>query len=169
MNPHQNQRLIPLNLKSLRTRFALRFLKALKKINHQEKIHNKINYKGNGNIVMMTHHKFHKIKVAADASMAAAVGPKRAWSRAVLSRIRLSWWRRGLLRRENSIIVARKQRRGAVRQQGGQTQELRRLVPGGEEMDMQKLLDETAHYIKCLTTQVNVMRSIVNYCSTPVN
>uniref|UniRef100_A0A803MFV2 IBH1-like N-terminal domain-containing protein n=1 Tax=Chenopodium quinoa TaxID=63459 RepID=A0A803MFV2_CHEQI len=155
MNSHQNQRLIPLNLKSLRTRFALRFLKALKKINRQEKIHN-----NNGsacNVVMMNHHKFHKIKVAADASMAAAVGPKRAWSRAVLSRIRLSWWRRrGLLRRDN--IVARKQRRGAVRgvmTQQGQTQELRRLVPGGEQMDMQKLLDETAHYIKCLTTQVS--------------
>lgn len=48
----------------------------------------------------------------------------------------------------------------------GQEEQLRKLVPGGEVMDTYNLLDETAHYIKCLSAQVMVMRSIVNYCST---
>lgn len=38
--------------------------------------------------------------------------------------------------------------------------ELRELVPGGEAMEICKLLDETAHYIKCLSTQVKVMTAI---------
>ncbi|XP_021858080.2 transcription factor IBH1-like [Spinacia oleracea] len=106
--------------------------------------------------------------------MAAAVGPRRAWSRAVLSKIRLSRRRRGLVRREIVIASRRKHHRGpargeTTRRRHGGAQELRELVPGGETMDYQNLLDETAHYVKCLTTQVKVMRSIVNYCSTPVN
>lgn len=47
----------------------------------------------------------------------------------------------------------------------GQTDELRDLVPGGETMDLNILLGETAHYIKCLTTQVQVMRNIVDFYS----
>lgn len=48
-----------------------------------------------------------------------------------------------------------------------QVEELRKLVPGGEAMDLCRLLGETAHYIKCLNTQVQVMRSIVDLYSTP--
>ncbi|KAL2935694.1 Transcription factor IBH1 [Bienertia sinuspersici] len=148
-----------LNLKSLRTRFALRFIRALKKIHHQEKSFNK---------------RYYKVKVAADASMAAAVGPRRAWSRALLSRARLGWRCRAQSRRESVECWRRKRMHGhgharAAEGQGqgqAQAQELRSLVPGGEAMDLQNLLDETAHYIKCLTTQVNVMRGIVNCCST---
>lgn len=43
--------------------------------------------------------------------------------------------------------------------------ELRKLVPGGEAMDMCKLLDETADYIKCLATQVKLMRRIADFAS----
>ncbi|XP_057516678.1 transcription factor IBH1-like [Amaranthus tricolor] len=150
MNPHHHhdhQRTTPLNLKSLRTRFAIRFLRALKKIQIQEKTLNK----NSGTELTQS---YHKVKVAADVSMAATVGTKRAWSRAILSRIR---YRR---------VVARRKKRAMGRYKSpSQAQELRRLVPGGEAMDIQCLLDETAHYIKCLTTQVKVMRSIVNYCS----
>ncbi|KMT10085.1 hypothetical protein BVRB_5g118480 [Beta vulgaris subsp. vulgaris] len=158
-----------LNLKSLRTKFALRFLRALKKIQQQEKTHKRrIINGGSSTSNFMVAQKYNKVKVAADASMAAAVGPRRAWSRAMLSRIRLNWRRRGLVKRE-IVTTRRKRRREAERgDQSGhrQAHELRRLVPGGEVMDYQGLLDETAHYIKCLTTQVKVMRSIVNYCST---
>lgn len=169
MKSHNTQRLMPLNLKSLRTRFALRFLRALKKIQNQEKKAFNNTDNGGGEDFMVAK-KCYKVKLAADASMAAAVGPTRAWSRAILSRIRLSWRRRGLVRRE--FVASRlKQRRGVVRvaSQQGQAEELRRLVPGGEAMDLHSLLDETAHYIKCLTTQVKVMRSIVNYCSMPAD
>lgn len=43
---------------------------------------------------------------------------------------------------------------------------LRKLVPGGEAMDLCNLLDEAAHYIKCLNTQVQVMRCIADFYST---
>lgn len=43
--------------------------------------------------------------------------------------------------------------------------ELRQLVPGGETMNLCNLLDETAHYIKCLTTQVQVMKKIADFYS----
>ncbi|KAH7518309.1 hypothetical protein FEM48_Zijuj09G0157700 [Ziziphus jujuba var. spinosa] len=43
--------------------------------------------------------------------------------------------------------------------------ELGKLMLGGKAMEICKLLDETAHYIKCLTTQVKVMRRIVDFCS----
>lgn len=48
----------------------------------------------------------------------------------------------------------------------GRVDELRKVVPGGEDMDTWSLLEETAHYMKCLTTQVKVMRTIVAIYST---
>nr|GMD17291.1 transcription factor IBH1-like [Ipomoea batatas] len=44
--------------------------------------------------------------------------------------------------------------------------ELRKLVPGGKAMDLSCLLDETAHYIKCLSSQVEIMRNIADLFST---
>lgn len=49
---------------------------------------------------------------------------------------------------------------------GDQENKLRRLVPGGEAMDVCSLLDETSHYIKCLTTQVKMMKRIAEIRST---
>lgn len=48
----------------------------------------------------------------------------------------------------------------------GEVNELRKLVPGGESMDLCPLLEEVAHYIKCLSTQVQVMRCIADLSST---
>lgn len=39
---------------------------------------------------------------------------------------------------------------------------LRQIVPGGEAMDYCNLLEETAHYMNCLSTQVQVMQHIVD-------
>lgn len=47
-----------------------------------------------------------------------------------------------------------------------QEMKLRKVVPGGAAMDICSLLDETAHYVKCLTTQVNMMRRIAQIYST---
>jgi hypothetical protein len=49
----------------------------------------------------------------------------------------------------------------------GQVDKLRRLVPGGQLMDTCSLLEETAHYMKCLTTQVQVMTRIVEIYNIP--
>ncbi|KAH7542534.1 hypothetical protein FEM48_Zijuj02G0084400 [Ziziphus jujuba var. spinosa] len=43
--------------------------------------------------------------------------------------------------------------------------EIRKLVPDREAMEIYKLLDETAHYIKCLTIQVKVMTRIADFYS----
>lgn len=67
-----------------------------------------------------------------------------------------------MMRRRREVVVNKV---GSKELGFGQTDELRNLVPGGETMDFCSLLDETAHYIKCLTTQVQVMRSIVYFCS----
>lgn len=42
---------------------------------------------------------------------------------------------------------------------------LRKVVPGGGDMEMLRLMVETAHYIKCLSMQVNVMQTIVDALS----
>lgn len=39
---------------------------------------------------------------------------------------------------------------------------LRNLVPGGGAMETSKLMEETAHYIKCLSMQVKVMQCLVD-------
>ncbi|CDY30379.1 BnaA04g24800D [Brassica napus] len=39
---------------------------------------------------------------------------------------------------------------------------LRNLVPGGGGMETSKLMEETAHYIKCLSMQVKVMQCLVD-------
>ena len=153
--PPPHHQAMVLNPKSLKTKFALKFLRALRNINHQE---NKKNSNNNISSTFMVAQRYHKVKVAAEASMASAIGPRRAWSRAILIRVRA--------RSARIIPMGRGRRR---RRQAGSAQaheQLRRLVPGGEAMDMKRLLDETAHYIKCLSTQVKVMRGIVNYYST---
>ncbi|KAH0633420.1 hypothetical protein KY284_036206 [Solanum tuberosum] len=75
--------------------------------------------------------------------MASAVGSKRTWSRAVLSKIRNRSLNRNLLKKK-------KKRRSSEESGFG---ELRKLVPGGQVMNFYNLLDETADYINCLTSQ----------------
>ncbi|KAJ4904148.1 Transcription factor IBH1 [Raphanus sativus] len=105
-----------------------------------------------------------KIKKAAYVSMARAAGcTDRLWSRALLQRAakrnnkivrfprrrkRVTWLRR------------RSNRRDPVEEAAAER--LRNLVPGGGEMKTSKLMEETAHYIKCLSMQVKVMQCLVD-------
>lgn len=85
--------------------------------------------------------------------MASVVGSKRAWSRAVLSKIR-----------NRSLLLKKKKKRR--RRSSDEFGELRKIVPGGQLMDFYNLLDETADYINSLTSQVHVMKNILNLLST---
>ncbi|GMH30978.1 hypothetical protein Nepgr_032821 [Nepenthes gracilis] len=167
MNPHPSS---CSNGRSIRTRFARRFLRALKKIGS----------KGSSSRPSPRDISWRcrRVKIAADASMASAVGPRRVWSRTMLNMLRsrshacLHASRLGNSRRPGADRHAVGKRKRLVLKRKlpnrlglNQVNQLRRLVPGGEAMDLDILLDETAHYIKCLATQVKVMRSIVDYCS----
>ncbi|MCD9646409.1 hypothetical protein HAX54_036218 [Datura stramonium] len=123
-------RYLHLSPSSIKTRFAYRFLRALRKLNQQKKPNSRKQY--------------HRVKLAAYASMASAVGSKRAWSRALLWKIR----NRNLMKKKRRCYVSENPREeiGFV--------ELRKLVPGGEVMDFDNLLDESADYIKCLASQL---------------
>ena len=141
---------------SIRTRFACGFLRTLKRL---PKTRATSPSTSPGEISK----RCRIIKMAADVSMASAVGPRRAWSRAVIRRIR-SQRRQRLVRRTRR--GERKKSGKGVGGGAGQTECLRKLVPGGENMELCRLLGETAHYIKCLTTQVQFMRNIVDLFST---
>lgn len=124
-----------------------------------------------------------RVKIAADKSMALAVGSRRAWSRAMLWKIH-NQHKAAAARRRRRVLSVRRivnnnihhhkrslRKRGDHHEQVGggggfcQANELRKLVPGGETMDLCSLLDETAHYLKCLATQVQVMTSIDQFYS----
>uniref|UniRef100_A0A5B7C2J4 Putative transcription factor IBH1 n=1 Tax=Davidia involucrata TaxID=16924 RepID=A0A5B7C2J4_DAVIN len=106
-----------------------------------------------------------KIKIAAYSSMARAVGTRRAWSRALLFKLRSQESRR--LQRSYHVVKKKKKRSIAEKASAGdqlkQAEKLRGLVPGGETMEFCELLQETAHFIKCLATQVKVMQSIADH------
>ncbi|GMI66342.1 ILI1 binding bHLH 1 [Hibiscus trionum] len=167
------------NPNSLKSRFATRFLRALNQINARKPISSS---SSPGEIFQ----RYRRIKVAADMSMAYSVRSRRTWSRATLWRLRTRSRRRRLasLGRRSSVktrtttaashlaaVVVEKTSHGKENKEddgggvGVEAEELRELVPGGESMDLCNLLDETAHYIKCLTTQVQVMRTIANLYS----
>ena len=103
-----------------------------------------------------------KIKKAAYVSMArAAGGTNRLWSRSLLHQaakrnnknVRLS-------RRRKRVTWPRRNRRDPVEEPAAER--LRNLVPGGGAMEISKLMEETAHYIKCLSMQVKVMQCLVD-------
>lgn len=103
--------------------------------------------------------RHHAIRAAAYASMASAVGPRKAWSRALLKKIR---------NHKVMMIHGKRRRRRNPRINGEGTRfgheglnDLSEVVPGGEAMDSCKLLNETGHYIKCLRAQVQIMRQIL--------
>ncbi|OWM70983.1 hypothetical protein CDL15_Pgr013164 [Punica granatum] len=119
------------------------------------------------------------IKLAAYSSMARAVGSRRVWSRALI--LKLSAGKRighrssiSLSARSSLRCLGMKRKRSKTvtkrfaakkRQLEGPCPgvvELQRLVPGGESMDLCGLLEETAHFVQCLETQVRVMRSIAD-------
>ncbi|KAK6238803.1 hypothetical protein QUC31_004272 [Theobroma cacao] len=165
MSPHH------LNPSSLKSRFTTRFLRALTNINAQ----NPISSSSPREILQ----RYRRIKVAADKSMAYSVRSRRTWSRAMRWKLRSRSWRQASSVRRLKITTTCHQaimKKTAHEREsktttgeevgfGVQTDGLRELVPGGEAMDICNLLDETAHYIKCLTTQVQVMRKIVDFYS----
>lgn len=116
-----------------------------------------------------TYKRYHMIKMAAYASMASAVGSKRAWSRALLWKIRNKGLNRSFVKR--SKIRALRERSTNLKQNPSrefgleEADELRKLVPGGEVMDLLSLFEETGHYIKCLASQVQIMRNILDFYS----
>ncbi|KAG0494992.1 hypothetical protein HPP92_005986 [Vanilla planifolia] len=91
------------------------------------------------------------IRRAAYASMARSTGTRRAWSRAVLCRLRRRVSPGSDLRRAVEIGSSSKSRLG-----------LRRLVPGGEGMDLCSLLEETVDYMACLRAQVELMKAVAD-------
>lgn len=157
MNYHR--RLSSSSMTSIKSRFTRGFLRALDRINKQKPSTTREICK-----------RYLRVKVAADASMASAVGSKRAWSRAMLLKMRL-----GRRRTSGDFRIMKKKKKNKKisstdrdeEEVNGirKAEELRELVPGGEAMEICKLLDETAHYIKCLSTQVKVMTTIADFYS----
>ncbi|KAK6163979.1 hypothetical protein DH2020_000843 [Rehmannia glutinosa] len=161
---------LPRNPSSIKTRFAVKFLQAMNKMNKR---------KNPSTSMAVKYKRYQFIRAAATSSMASAVGPRRAWSRAVLRKMRnhtaihrfpmnnktRTTRRFPITRRKRSSIL-----RGNPRQEDdlgfGQEDDLRGLVPGGQGMDFCRLLSETAHYIKCLKTQVQVMTNVLHHYST---
>ncbi|RWV91683.1 hypothetical protein BHE74_00056886 [Ensete ventricosum] len=94
-----------------------------------------------------------RIRRAAYASMAYSAGHRRAWSWALLRKLRC--------RRVRPVILPRRPRiaRPQVVIEIDRAEVLRKLVPGGTGMDYCRLLEETADYIRCLATQVRLMQT----------
>ncbi|MBA0758378.1 hypothetical protein Gotri_021383 [Gossypium trilobum] len=162
-NPHR------LNPTSLKSRFTTRFLRALTKIRAQKPI--------SSSSPTEIFRRYRRIKVAADKSMAYSVRSRRIWSRAMLCKLRSRSYRRQdpcsgrRSGKTNQAIMKKSSNENTTtRREDGvgfveEADELRQLVPGGETMNLCNLLDETAHYIKCLTTQVQVMKKIADFYS----
>ncbi|CAD5197457.1 transcription factor IBH1-like [Musa acuminata AAA Group] len=108
-----------------------------------------------------------KIRRAAYASMAYSVGTKRAWSSALLRKLRS----RSRLRFPNprrakyAALPGRPRVARPQQREMDQAEALRELVPGGTSMDDCRLLEETADYIRCLSTQVRLMQAIMESVS----
>ncbi|GAV70745.1 hypothetical protein CFOL_v3_14243 [Cephalotus follicularis] len=158
-----NPKLLSLNsTTSLISRFTRGFIQALIRINKQRPV------TSSSPREMYIRHR--RIKSAADKSMALAVRSRRNWSRAVLARFRKKRRRHVLVRRITTCAMKKRglenKKSGHKEASHGQANELRRLVPGGEAMDLCSLLEETAHYLKCLNTQVQVMRCVADSYST---
>ncbi|KAK8506018.1 hypothetical protein V6N13_002673 [Hibiscus sabdariffa] len=172
MNKYNPPRMNP---SSLRSRFATRFLRTLSKINAQKPT--------SSSSPTEIFRRYRRIKAAADKSMAYSVRSRRTWSRAMLWKLRTRPCGRRSVK-TSTIIKSREARKTRHEKQnkntttttttttgedgvvfGVEADELRELVPGGEAMDLYNLLDETAHYIKCLTTQVQVMKKIADFYS----
>ncbi|XP_047956655.1 transcription factor IBH1-like [Salvia hispanica] len=127
----------------LKKRLTSRFLKAMEKI--------KYNMSPSPVSLEEKRRRHRAVRGAAYASMASAVGPRRAWSRALLRKMK---GRKRAGRNPRNVDT-----RFGLNQ-------LCDVVPGGEAMDSRSLLNETAHYIKCLVAQVQIMREILQSSSS---
>ncbi|KAJ4847948.1 hypothetical protein Tsubulata_012155 [Turnera subulata] len=156
---------LSLNPRSLKSRFTKGFLRSLRKI-HKER--------PTSTSPREIFQRYRKVKTAADKSLASAVGSGRAWSRAMLCKCKNQGKRRPVLVRRINNNRAMKRSELTEKKSGDDDEEvgfdqasgLRKLVPGGQAMDLCRLLEEAAHYIKCLNTQVQVMRCIADCYTT---
>ncbi|OMO74622.1 putative transcription factor [Corchorus olitorius] len=155
-----------LSSSSLKSRFTTRFLRALSRINAQKQFTSTSSPRE-------IFQRYRRIKVAADKSMAYSVRSRRRWSRAMLSKLRSrsssnSFSSVTRVKKSSAATKTGHEKEAKIKSGTGdqeEADELRELVPGGETMDLCNLLDETAHYIKCLNTQVQAMRKIVDFYS----
>ncbi|XP_010517859.1 PREDICTED: transcription factor IBH1 [Camelina sativa] len=138
--------------------FAIHFLQSLSNLRTQNLF----------NSPDTTNYRVRKIKKAAYVSMArAAGGTSRLWSRALLRRatkgnnkiVRFPRKKRKVTWKISSKRRRSDQRAPVVEEAA---ERLRNLVPGGGGMETSKLMEETAHYIKCLSMQVKVMQCLVD-------
>ncbi|KAL4587901.1 hypothetical protein LXL04_000777 [Taraxacum kok-saghyz] len=154
----------------LKNQFALRFVRALNTIKNQ---------KGSAHDTQM-HCRSRRVKIAAYTAMASVVGSRRSWSRAVLWKIRNRSRNQDLLRnkimtnhhrrRRHAKLCMKRRNRNSIREDvylnpfrySVQESKLRKMVPGGRNMDSWCLGDEIADYIKCLAAQVEVMQTLVD-------
>lgn len=137
-----------MNSSSLKTRLAIGFLKAMKK-----------------RLASASTADKDAIRGAAYASMASTIGPRRAWSRAILRNIKNRNLKTPRHHHHHRGGYRKRVTRGNPRNDGI-GEELRQLVPGGAAMDSWNLLNETAHYIKCLKAQLQIMTNILHSSST---
>lgn len=100
-----------------------------------------------------------RIKMAAYSSMARVAGPRRAWARALLFKLHTRPTHRTLMNTPPGASTTTPPSSRSDNQVG----KLRRLLPGGDRMDVCTLLEETANYIHCLSTQVKVMKAISDH------
>lgn len=164
-----------------KTRFACRFVRSLMKMkrSYDYRIGGS---KSNDDQESIINRRSERIKIAAYTSMARAVGTRRAWSRAFLHKIRNRNYQarltHGAVLRKKYCLDSKKKKNKKKKRviiskepadddqpANNRTDTLRKLVPGGDSMDICSLLEETAHYIKCLATQVQVMQSVADYYS----
>ncbi|WCJ41497.1 ILI1 binding bHLH 1 [Euphorbia peplus] len=161
MISNQKPKMVLLRKSTIKTRFTARFLVSLSKIRRDRKVNSLVRFDSTEG----TRKRSHVIKIAAYSSMAHAVGSRRAWSRALLLKLRNRARVHRFLRSRVAVPKKKKMKTKKVGSGMIKANTLRKLVPGGKSMDMCGLLEETAHYIKCLATQVKVMQSIVDQCS----
>ncbi|PRQ25354.1 putative transcription factor bHLH family [Rosa chinensis] len=153
------------NSSSLKSRFTLGFLRALKRLNRQPSSSSSSQPQTVSSPREMCR-RYLRIRIAADASMASAVGSRRAWSRALLLKIR-SRQSRSSNSSARRVSMKKKCLGEKIKKKKKlkcckEIKKLRKFVPGGEAMDACSLLDEAGHYIRCLNTQVKVMTRIVD-------
>lgn len=175
---NQQSMSLSLNRNSSSRKFAIRFVRALTRIKMATPIVSSVQSRKKCS---------RRIKCAADTSMAATIGSRRAWGRAILLKHRNQVRKRVLMRQKvvgnnkgnktRKIKVMNKEKKQinkarkidhikGVQGSVNRANKLRKLVPGGDAMDFCSLLEETAHYIKSLNTQVQLMQKIADIYET---
>ena len=165
------------NTKSYKLKFAHRFLQSLIKIkrtHHHDMNVSSSSSSSSSSDVDQILKRSRRIKLAAYSSMAHAIGPRKAWARALLFKLRNRKKPISLVVRKRSSLGLKKKKRVVnstykpeivvIKEK---TERLREVVPGGKDMDVSSLFEETAHFIKCLTFQVQIMKDIADQLSKP--